>query len=100
VNNAGIVHGADFLDLKDPISIALRVNLKALSSRQLAARKMLEQVKAGKSRALSPISSINSTVAIMNQAPFRFKGGLTAHARDGAGLASMAFASTPSVRRS
>src|SRR5437667_3699229 len=50
VNNAGIVHGADFLDLQAfDFDRVLRVNLEgAFFVAQRAARKMVEQVKAGK----------------------------------------------------
>ena len=80
VNNAGIVHGADFLDLKElDFDRVLRVNLKgAFLVGQLAARKMIEQVKAGKKPgAIVNMASINSTVAIANQVPYSVsKGGL------------------------
>jgi glucose 1-dehydrogenase len=80
VNNAGIVHGADFIDLKESdFDRVLRVNLKgAFLVGQLAARKMVEQVKAGKKPgAIVNMASINSTVTIANQLPYSVsKGGL------------------------
>jgi NAD(P)-dependent dehydrogenase (short-subunit alcohol dehydrogenase family) len=80
VNNAGIVHGADFLDLKESdFDRVLRVNLRgAFLVGQLAARKMVEQVKAGKKPgAIVNMASINSAVAIANQLPYSAsKGGL------------------------
>jgi NAD(P)-dependent dehydrogenase (short-subunit alcohol dehydrogenase family) len=80
VNNAGIVHGADFLDLAEAdFDRVLRVNLKgAFLLGQLAARAMVEQVKAGKKPgAIVNMASINSTVAIANQLPYSVsKGGL------------------------
>jgi glucose 1-dehydrogenase len=80
VNNAGIVHGAEFLDLKESdFDRVLRTNLKgAFIVGQLAARKMVEQVKAGKKPgAIVNMASINSTVAIANQVPYSVsKGGL------------------------
>ncbi len=80
VNNAGIVHGAEFLDLQESdFDRVLRVNLKgAFLVGQLAARKMVEQVKAGKKPgAIVNMASINSTVAIANQLPYSVsKGGL------------------------
>ncbi len=80
VNNAGIVHGADFIDLKESdFDRVLRVNLKgAFLVGQLAARKMVEQVKAGKKPgAIVNMASINATVAIANQVPYSVsKGGL------------------------
>src|SRR5262249_2605442 len=80
VNNAGIVHGADFLDLAETdFDRVLRVNLKgAFLVGQLAARKMVEQVKAGrKAGAIVNMASINATVTIANQVPYAVsKGGL------------------------
>ena len=80
VNNAGIVHGADFLDLAEAdFDRVLRVNLKgAFLVGQLAARGMVEAVKAGKNPgAIVNMASINATVAIANQLPYSVsKGGL------------------------
>jgi glucose 1-dehydrogenase len=80
VNNAGIVHGADFLDLAEgDFDRVLRVNLKgALLVGQLAARKMVEQATAGrKPGAIVNMASINATVTIANQVPYAVsKGGL------------------------
>ena len=80
VNNAGIVHGADFLDLKEAdFDRVLRVNLRgAFLVGQAVARKMVEQVKTGKKPgAIVNMASINSTVAIPNQVPYSIsKGGL------------------------
>jgi len=80
VNNAGIVHGADFLDLAETdFDRVLRVNLKgAFLVGQLAARKMVEQAKAGrKAGAIVNMASINATVTIANQLPYAVsKGGL------------------------
>ena len=80
VNNAGIVHGADFLDLAEAdFDRVLRVNLKgAFLVGQLATRRMVEAVKAGKRPgAIVNMASINATVAIANQLPYSVsKGGL------------------------
>jgi len=80
VNNAGVVHGADFLDLTETdFDRVLRVNLKgAFLVGQLAARKMVEQAKAGrKPGAIVNMASINATVTIANQVPYAVsKGGL------------------------
>jgi glucose 1-dehydrogenase len=80
VNNAGIVHGADFLDLKESdFDRVLRVNLKgAFLTGQAAARRMVEQVKAGRPPgAIVNMSSINAVLAIPNQVPYCVsKGGL------------------------
>lgn len=80
VNNAGIVHGADFLDIEEAdFDRVLRVNLKgAFLVGQAAARRMVAQVKAGKPPgAIINMSSINAVVAIPNQVPYCVsKGGL------------------------
>ena len=80
VNNAGIMHGADFLELKEAdFDRVLRVNLKgAFLVGQMAALKMVAQVKAGKKPgAIVNMSSINSVVAIVNHLPYCVsKGGL------------------------
>jgi NAD(P)-dependent dehydrogenase (short-subunit alcohol dehydrogenase family) len=80
VNNAGIVHAADFLDLAEAdFDRVLRVNLKgAFLAGQAAARRMVEQVKAGKPPgSIINMSSINALVAIANQVPYCVsKGGL------------------------
>jgi glucose 1-dehydrogenase len=73
VNNAGIIHAADFLDLEEAdLDRVLRVNLKgAFLIGQQAARRMVEQGKAGAGGgAIINMSSINATVAIPNQAPY------------------------------
>jgi NAD(P)-dependent dehydrogenase (short-subunit alcohol dehydrogenase family) len=81
VNNAGIVHGADFLDLKEAdFDRVLRVNLKgAFMVSQGAARQMVAQVKAGgKPGAIVNMSSINAKVAIPAQLAYCVsKGGLS-----------------------
>jgi glucose 1-dehydrogenase len=80
VNNAGIVHGADFLDIAEgDFDRVLRVNLKgAFLVGQAAARAMVAQVKAGRPPgAIINMSSINAAVAIPNQVPYCVsKGGL------------------------
>ena len=80
VNNAGIVHGADFLDLQEAdFDRVLRVNLKgAFLVGQAAARQMVDQVKAGKKPgAIVNMASINATLAIPTQVPYSVsKGGL------------------------
>jgi glucose 1-dehydrogenase len=83
VNNAGIIHAADFLDLAEQdFDRVLRVNLKgAFLVGQAAARQMVAQAKAGGGSAGGAIinmSSINAAVAIPNQAPYCVsKGGLS-----------------------
>jgi glucose 1-dehydrogenase len=81
VNNAGIIHAADFLDLAEQdFDRVLRVNLKgAFLVGQAAARQMVAQVKAGRAGgAIINMSSINAAVAIANQAPYCVsKGGLS-----------------------
>lgn len=80
VNNAGIVHTADFLDISEAdFDRVLRVNLKgAFLVGQAAARRMVEQVRAGKpAGAIINMSSINAVVAIPTQVPYCVsKGGL------------------------
>lgn len=80
VNNAGIIHGAEFLDLREEdFDRVLRVNLKgAFLVSQAAARRMVEQAKAGKRPgAIVNLSSINATLAIANQLPYCVsKGGI------------------------
>lgn len=80
VNNAGIIHTADFLDVEEAdFDRVLRVNLKgAFLVGQAAARRMVEQVKQGGAPgAIVNMSSINAVVAIPNQVPYCVsKGGL------------------------
>jgi glucose 1-dehydrogenase len=80
VSNAGIVHAADFLDLAEAdFDRVLRVNLKGtFLAGQAAARRMVEQVKAGKpAGAIINMSSVNAVVAIGNQVPYCVsKGGI------------------------
>src|SRR5262249_49854976 len=66
VNNAGIIHGADFLDIAEAdFDRVLRVNLKGhFLVGQAAARRMVEQVKAGKpAGAIINMSSVNAVLA-------------------------------------
>jgi glucose 1-dehydrogenase len=80
VNNAGIIHTADFLDITEAdFDRVLRVNLKgAFLVGQAAARRMVQQVKQGRPPgAIVNMSSINAVVAIPNQVPYCVsKGGL------------------------
>jgi NAD(P)-dependent dehydrogenase (short-subunit alcohol dehydrogenase family) len=80
VNNAGIVHAADFLDLKEAdFDRVLRVNLKgAFLVGQAAARRMVDEVKAGRPPgAIINMSSVNAVLAISNQVPYCVsKGGI------------------------
>lgn len=76
VNNAGIVHGADFLDLTEAdFDRVLRVNLKGpFLVAQAAAKQMVARKTAG---SIVNMASINSVVAIPNQTPYSVsKGGL------------------------
>lgn len=81
VNNAGIIHAADFLDLAEAdFDRVLRVNLKgAFLVGQQAARQMVEQGKTGRAGgAIINMSSINASLAIPNQTPYCVsKGGLS-----------------------
>lgn len=81
INNAGIVHAADFLDLaEDDFDRVLRVNLKgAFLCGQAAARQMAAQdARANGSRGVViNMSSVNGVLAIANQVPYTVsKGGL------------------------
>jgi glucose 1-dehydrogenase len=80
INNAGIVHGAEFLDLKEEdFDRVLRVNLKgAFLVAQAVACRMVEQTKSGrKPGTIINMSSINAEVAIGNQIPYCIsKGGI------------------------
>ena len=79
-NNAGIVHGADFLDLAEAdFDRVLRINLKgAFLTGQAVARVMAEQVKGGgKPGSIVNMSSVNAVFAIANQVPYSVsKGGM------------------------
>ena len=84
INNAGIVHGADFLDLaEEDFDRVLKVNLKgAFLCGQAAARRMVTQAPRSDGDAIDRgviinMSSINSVVAIANQVAYSVsKGGL------------------------
>ncbi len=80
VNNAGIIHAAEFLDLAEAdFDRVLRVNLKgAFLVGQAAARRMVDQIKAGRPPGtVINMSSINAEVAIPNHTPYCVsKGGL------------------------
>ncbi len=80
VNNAGIIHTADFLDCKEAdFQRVLDVNLKgAFLTGQAVARQMVEQVQAGgEPGAIVNMSSVNQQLAIPNQVPYTVsKGGL------------------------
>jgi NAD(P)-dependent dehydrogenase (short-subunit alcohol dehydrogenase family) len=80
VNNAGIVHGADFLEVSEAdFDRVLRVNLKGtFLVGQAVARRMVEQVKAGGvPGAIINMSSVNAVFAIANQVPYSAsKGGI------------------------
>ncbi len=80
VNNAGIVHSADFLEVEeDDFDRVLRVNLKgAFLAGQAVARRLVEQVDAGEEPgAIVNMSSVNAVFGIPNQVPYTIsKGGL------------------------
>ncbi|WP_394691396.1 SDR family NAD(P)-dependent oxidoreductase [Hoeflea sp.] len=81
VNNAGIVHAADFLDLEEAdFDRVMSVNLKsAFLCGQAVARHMVEQIAAGdEPGSIVNMSSINDTFAIANQVPYSVsKGGVS-----------------------
>jgi NAD(P)-dependent dehydrogenase (short-subunit alcohol dehydrogenase family) len=80
VNNAGIVHGADFLEISEAdFDRVLRVNLKGtFLVGQAVARQMVAQVQEGDAPgAIVNMSSVNAVFAIANQVPYSAsKGGV------------------------
>jgi glucose 1-dehydrogenase len=81
VNNAGIVHGAEFLDLaEEDFDRVLRINLKgAFLCGQAGARRMATQPARadGQRGVIINMSSVNSVVAIPSQVAYTVsKGGL------------------------
>ncbi len=74
VANAGIIHGAEFLDLNEKdFDRVLRVNLKgAFLTGQAAARQMVKQGKLASrgGYAIINMSSCNAILAIPNQVPY------------------------------
>jgi glucose 1-dehydrogenase len=85
VNNAGIVHAADFLDLtEDDFDRVLRVNLKGAflcgqaAARQMAAQSPRSGAPVGSERGvIVNMSSVNAVLAIANQVPYTVsKGGV------------------------
>jgi NAD(P)-dependent dehydrogenase (short-subunit alcohol dehydrogenase family) len=81
VSNAGIVHGADFLDIAEAdFDRVLRVNLKGVFlTGQAVARRMAGRVKAGgPAGTIINMSSVNAVFAIPNQVPYSVsKGGVS-----------------------
>lgn len=81
VNNAGIVHAADFLDLAEAdFDRVLGVNLKgSFLAGQAVARHMVDRVKAGEGPgSIVNMSSVNAVFAIANQVPYSIsKGGIS-----------------------
>ncbi len=76
VNNAAVVHGADFLEISEAdFDSVIRTNLKgAFLVGQTVARSMVRRQQRG---AIINMSSINAVVAIGNQVPYSVaKGGL------------------------
>jgi NAD(P)-dependent dehydrogenase (short-subunit alcohol dehydrogenase family) len=80
INNAGINHQADFLDVEEAdFDRVLRVNLKGpFLVGQAAARQMVEQAEAGEpGGAIVNLSSINAVMAIPDQVAYAVsKGGV------------------------
>jgi glucose 1-dehydrogenase len=68
INNAGVTHAADFLDLaEDDFDRVLRINLKSMFlCGQAAAREMVKRA----SGCIINMSSVNAEVAIPNQVPY------------------------------
>lgn len=80
VNNAGVTHAADFLDLSETdFERVLAVNLKgAFLCGQAVARTMVDKVKkGGEPGSIINMSSINAVLAIADQIPYSVsKGGI------------------------
>ncbi len=80
VNNAGIIHSDDFLDIsEEDFDRVIQVNLKgAFLCGQAAARQMVDQIEEGRAPgSIVNMSSINAQVAIPNQVPYSVsKGGI------------------------
>lgn len=80
INNAAIVHAADFLDLtEEDFDRVLRVNLKgAFLAGQAVAREMKRQFEAEeRPGAIINMSSVNAVVALPEQVPYSIaKGGI------------------------
>ncbi|GJI95659.1 glucose 1-dehydrogenase [Rugamonas sp. FT107W] len=68
INNAGVTHAADFLDLtEDDFDRVLRINLKSMFlCGQAVAREMVKQ----RSGCIINMSSVNAELAIPNQVPY------------------------------
>lgn len=69
INNAGVTHAADFLDLaEEDFDRVLRINLKSMFlCGQAAAKAMVAQGDGG---AIINMSSVNAVLAIANQVPY------------------------------
>ncbi|MCU0831548.1 MAG: SDR family oxidoreductase [Rhizobiaceae bacterium] len=80
INNAAVVHAADFLDLTEAdFDRVIGVNLKgAFLAGQAVAKQMVAQVEAGGGPcAIINMSSVNAVFAIANQVPYSVsKGGI------------------------
>lgn len=80
VNNAGIIHSDDFLDIsEEDFDRVIQVNLKgAFLCGQAAARQMVDQIEEGRAPgSIINMSSINAQVAIPTQVPYSVsKGGI------------------------
>jgi len=80
INNAGVVHGAGFLDLaEEDFDRVLAVNLKgAFLTGQAVARHMVERIAAGgRAGVIVNMSSVNAVLAIADQVPYSVsKGGM------------------------
>lgn len=81
INNAAVVHAADFLDLTEAdFDRVMGINLKgAFMVAQAVARQMVKQIDNGaKPGAIVNMSSVNAVFAIANQVPYSVsKGGIS-----------------------
>ncbi len=80
VNNAGILHAADFLEIEEAdFDRVIRINLKGtFLCGQAVARHMVERIRSGgRPGAIVNLSSVNAVFAIANQVPYSVsKGGI------------------------
>ncbi|PLX35568.1 MAG: dehydrogenase [Hyphomicrobiales bacterium] len=80
INNAEVVHAADFLDLEEEdFDRVLRINLKgSFLTGKMAAKQMVRQIEAGgEPGVIINMSSVNAVFALTNQVPYTVsKGGL------------------------
>jgi glucose 1-dehydrogenase len=72
INNAGVTHAADFLDLdEEDFDRVLRINLKSMFlCSQAVAREMVKRTDTGQRGCIINMSSVNAELTIPNQVPY------------------------------